>query len=233
MKIAIAEDNAAERKRTLALFHRFQEESGIQLDVTAFVDGEDLIRDYGSGFDLVFLDIEMQRMDGLTAAERLREKDRDVLLVFLTNMSGYAIRGYAVQASDYILKPLSYELFACKMREWCRRIESSRSQYVFVMDGEEQIRLSTDSIYYLEVAGHRLSYHTERGVIEVWDSLRAAEKALEGKGFAKCNQCYLVNLRHVQRLGKASVQVGPDELAISRPRRKEFLQAVANYIGGV
>lgn len=119
------------------------------------------------------------------------------------------------------------------MREWCRRIESSRSQYVFVTAGEEQIRLSTDSIYYLEVAGHRLSYHTERGVIEVWDSLRAAEKALEGKGFAKCNQCYLVNLRHVQRLGKVSVQVGPDELAISRPRRKEFLQAVANYIGGV
>lgn len=233
MKIAIAEDNPAERRWTLSLFRRFQEESGVQLEVTAYADGEDLIRDYGSGFDLIFLDIEMQRMDGLTAAEKIREKDASVLLVFLTNMSGYAIRGYAVQASDYILKPISYELFAGKMREWIRRIEISRSQYVFVTDGEEQIRLSTDSIYYLEVAGHRLSYHTDRGVIEVWESLSAAEKALEGKGFAKCNQCYLVNLRHVQRINKTSVQVGPDELAISRPRRKAFLQAVANYIGGV
>ena len=233
MKIAIAEDNPAERKWTLSLFHRFQEESGIQLEVTAYADGEDLLRDYSSGFDLVFLDIEMQRMDGLTTAEKIREKDASVLLVFLTNMSGYAIRGYAVQASDYILKPISYELFAGKMREWIRRIENNRSQYVFVTDGEEQIRLSTDSIYYVEVAGHRLSYHTDRGVIEVWETLRAAEKALEGKGFAKCNQCYLVNLRHVQRINKATVQVGPDELAVSRPRRKAFLQAVANYIGDV
>ena len=232
MRIAVVEDEQITRAKTVEYFRRFQAENNLEIFIEEFSDGSELIAGYSPRFDLIFLDIEMKKMNGLTAAGKIREKDEHVLLVFLTHMSGYAIRGYAVQASDYILKPLSYELFSCKMKEWLRRINRDRTQSVLIANGEEMLKLSTDQIYYLEIIGHRLVYHTDQGDIEVWGKLKSAEEELTGKGFAMCNKCYLVNLHHVQRISKNQVQIGPDSLIISRPRKKAFLQAVTNYIGG-
>ena len=233
MRVAIVEDDGETRAVTAEYFRRFQRENGTVIDVEEYADGRELIDRYSPRFDLIFLDIEMRTLNGMHTAEKIRETDERVMLVFLTHMSGYAIRGYAVQASDYILKPLSYDLFAVKMQEWIRRIERSRGKNIMIAAGEETIQLSTDRIYYLEVMGHRLIYHTDQGKIEVWGKLKDAAEALAGKGFALCNQCYLVNLLHVQRISGNLVQVGPDSLAISRPRRKDFLQAVTDYIGGM
>ena len=168
MHVAVVEDDASTRAKTVEYFRRFQEENHLEISVEDFSDGKELMRAYTPRFDLIFLDIEMKEMNGMTAAHKIREKDERVLLVFLTHMSGYAIRGYAVQESDYILKPLSYELFSCKMKEWLRRIEYTQKQNVLVVSGEETIKLSTDQIYYLEVVSHRLIYHTDQGNIEVW-----------------------------------------------------------------
>ena len=233
MRVAVVEDDQATRAKTVDYFRRFQSDNNMTFETEEYADGRDLINNYSPRFDLIFLDIEMKDMNGLKTAERIRETDEKVLLVFLTHMSGYAIRGYAVQASDYILKPLSYELFAGKMKEWTRRIERSREKSTLIGNGEEKIKLSTDHIYYVEIISHRLIYHTDQGDIEVWGKLKTAEEELAGKGFAMCNKCYLVNLRHVQRITKNQVQVGPDNLIISRPRKKDFLQAVADYIGGM
>lgn len=233
MRVAIVEDDGETRAVTAEYFHRFQRENGTVIDVEEYADGRELIDRYSPRFDLIFLDIEMRTLNGMHTAEKIRETDERVMLVFLTHMSGYAIRGYAVQASDYILKPLSYDLFAVKMQEWIRRIERSRGKNIMIAAGEETIQMSTDRIYYLEVMGHRLIYHTDQGKVEVWGKLKDAAEALAGKGFALCNQCYLVNLLHVQRISGNLVQVGPDSLAISRPRRKDFLQAVTDYIGGM
>ena len=233
MHVAVVEDDASTRAKTVEYFRRFQEENHLEISVEDFSDGKELMRAYTPRFDLIFLDIEMKEMNGMTAAHKIREKDERVLLVFLTHMSGYAIRGYSVQASDYILKPLSYELFSCKMKEWLRRIEYTQKQNVLVVSGEETIKLSTDQIYYLEVVSHRLIYHTDQGNIEVWGKLKTAEEELAGKGFAMCNKCYLVNLKHVQRVAKNTVQVGADSLIISRPRKKQFMKAMTDYIGGI
>ena len=175
----------------------------------------------------------MGEMNGITVAKKIREKDQQTLLVFLTHISSYAIQGYAVQASDYILKPLSYELFSSKMKEWVRRAEKNRIGSILIASGGENRKVPVDEIYYLETAGHRLIYHTENGSIEVWGRLRDAQETLAGRGFALCNKCYLVNLRHVERINGNTVTVGPEELLISRPRKQEFLQAVSDYIGGV
>jgi DNA-binding LytR/AlgR family response regulator len=233
MRVAVVEDDQLTRAKTVEYFRRFQVEYNTVIEIEEFSDGRELISGYSPRFDLIILDIEMKDLNGMKTAEKIRETDMRVLIVFLTHMSGYAIRGYAVQASDYILKPLSYELFAGKMKEWIRRIEHSREKSTLIVSGEETIKLSTDHIYYLEVIGHRLIYHTDQGEIEVWGKLKTAEEELAGKGFAMCNKCYLVNLKHVQKITKNQVLVGPDSLIISRPRKKDFLQALTDYIGSI
>ncbi len=233
MRVAIVEDDRATRVKTAELFRRFQQENKIAIEIEEFSDGRELMDGYSPRFDLIFLDIEMKDMNGMKAARKIRETDEKVLLVFLTHMSMYAIHGYAVQASDYILKPLPYELFAGKMKEWVRRIERSRESSTVIGSGEEKIKISTDHIYYVEIVSNRLIYHTDQGNMEVWGKLKTVDEELSGKGFSMCNKCYLVNLRHVQKISGNTVQVGPDSLIISRPRKKDFMQALAGYIGGI
>ena len=231
MRIAVVEDDKATREKTVEYIRRFRQENSLEISVEEFADGRELIGGYTRRYDLIFLDIEMRELNGMAAAEKIRKVDEQVLLVFLTNMSGYAIRGYAVRAADYILKPLTYELFSVRMKEWTGRIARRKKNSVLIARGEETICLSTDQIYYLEIISHRLIYHTDHGNIEVWGKLKDAEEELAGKGFSMCNKCYLVNLQYVQKVTKNEVQVGQDSLIISRPRKKEFMQALARYIG--
>ena len=92
--------------------------------------------------------------------------------------------------------------------------------------------LNTEDIYWLETRDRMLHYHTSTGVWSVRSSLQNAEKQLAPYHFAKCNQCYLVNLRYVRAVQNDMVQVGEDRLEISRRQRAAFLAAVAAYVGG-
>ena len=104
-KIAVVEDNDAMRAQLCGFIAQYAQESGHQLDVTAFSDGAQLVEPYRPGFDIIFLDIEMPKLGGMPTAERIRRQDPDVVLVFVTNMAQYAIRGYEVDALDFVLKP--------------------------------------------------------------------------------------------------------------------------------
>lgn len=92
--------------------------------------------------------------------------------------------------------------------------------------------LSTGDIYYLETHDRLLWYHTTKGEFSVRASLASAEKQLAQYHFSRCNQCYLVNLRHVTGVQNDFVQIGQEQLEISRRQRVAFLAAVAAYVGG-
>ena len=107
MRIAIVEDDLQERERIAALTGKYFDERGKAYHIQAFSDGDELLEDYRTGWDLILLDIRMARLDGMTTAEMIRQMDRDVLLVFVTNMAHYAIKGYGVRALDFLLKPVN------------------------------------------------------------------------------------------------------------------------------
>ena len=107
-KIAVVEDNTAVREELCGFIAKYAQESGRKLDVTPFADGSQIVEPYRPGFDIIFLDIEMPRLGGMPTAERIRQLDPEVVLIFVTNMAQYAIRGYEVDALDFVLKPVSY-----------------------------------------------------------------------------------------------------------------------------
>ena len=122
-KIAVVEDNDAMREQLCGFIAQYARESGRQLDVTAFADGAEIVDPYRPGFDIIFLDIEMPTLGGMPTAERIRQVDPDVVLVFVTNMAQYAIRGYEVDALDFVLKPVSYYQFSTKLERALQRIQ--------------------------------------------------------------------------------------------------------------
>lgn len=233
IRIAIVEDETEEREQLVSYVTRYTRQYGIEFAVSQFGDGDEILEHYRPVYDIIFLDVEMKRLDGMETAARIRTMDDDVLLIFITNMAQYAIRGYAVGALDYVLKPVPYFAFSQQLQKAVGQLKKKEKHYLAVpVDGGLR-RVDTASIYYIESDGHRVRFYTENGEISCTGTLKTFEEKLENRPFARCNSCYLVNLAQVQGVQQNDAEVGPYTVQISRPRRKAFLAALADHIGGV
>ena len=232
LRIAIVEDDPAHANKLCLFLERYQQEQGIELDFTVLPDGMAIVQDYRNEWDIIFLDIEMPYLDGMSAAREIRAKDAAVVLIFITNMSHYAINGYEVEALGYMLKPITYEQFFMKIQKAVSVAKLREQQQVIVTTREELIRLRADEILYVEVVNHHIHIHTLTDEIVVFDSLKNFELCLPAKGFVRCGQSYIVNLRHMKKVMVTSVLIDRYEIPISRMCRKDFLKAVSDYIGG-
>lgn len=234
LHIAIVEDNPGQARLLQEYLERFFAEVGQDAELTHFSSGDTLLNDYRPVWDILLMDIELPGRDGMSVAARIRELDQRVVLIFITQMAQYAIRGYEVNALDYVLKPVSYYAFTLKLNKALRVLRERQSKQI-MLQGENGLQvLSTDQLYYVEVWGHKLCYHTSLGDFTATGArtLQEVEDELGGLGFLRCNQSCLVNFRYVQRIGKDEVQVNDQCLAISRGRRKAFLEGMSRYLGG-
>ena len=231
-KIAIVEDQEETRESLNRFVRQYAQEQGLQVEISLITDGAEIAEHYTPGFDIIFMDVEMPRLDGFGAAEAIRAVDADVVLVFVTNMAQYAIRGYAVGALDYVLKPVPYFAFSQQLQKALGQLEKRERHYLAVAVDGGMRRLDAAEIYYLESEGHKVHFYTEKEDFVVPGTLKNYEEKLVGRAFARCNSGYLVNLAQVSGVQQDMVQVGPYTLQISRPRRKAFMAGLADYIGG-
>lgn len=174
----------------------------------------------------------MPEMDGMTAARRLRELDKTVTIIFVTNTARYAVQGYEVDALDYIVKPVDKYAFALKMQRALARVVRRKDANIVLKTNDGLECLQVSHIKYLEVEGHYVVYHTYYGDYSVYGTLSAEEKKLPASQFVKCNRNYLVNLRYVESVRDGVCVLAGDELIISRPQKKKFIQALQDYMRG-
>lgn len=232
MKIAIVEDSIQERERIAAFTKQYFDKRGVHCQLSLFADGDEILEHYSAGWDLIFLDVQMARLDGMATAERIRELDQNVFLVFVTNMAHYAIKGYAVHALDFLLKPVHYRILEQLLQQAERLLQGRRNKFITLPTEKGLSRIDVSEIYYVEVENHVLSVVTVQGVYRLRGTISSIEETLRNHDFFRCNNCYLVNLSQVSRLEPGKVVVGGHELTVSRPRQKDFMAALTCYIGG-
>lgn len=228
-QIAIVEDDDTYAKQIQDYLARYAEENTLDIRVDRFPNGMDFVENYKARWDLILMDIEMPYMNGMTAAHKIREKDDSVLLIFITNMAQYAIQGYEVNALDYVLKPVNYYAFAMKLRRVFSILNQRVTKAATVMDSAGNTRrVLLSEIQYIEVVDHQLIYHKSDETFHTFGSLKKLEQEY-GDDFSRCNHCYLINLRYVDGFSGDDVIVAGRPLKISRARKKEFQQRVADY----
>lgn len=232
LRIAIVEDDPAAMAQLQQFLAQYQSERGISATVSIFHDGSELLEDYRPIYDIIFLDIEMPRTDGMTAAETIRQTDRNVVIVFITNMAQYAIQGYSVGALDFVLKPVTYYTFSIKLDRAVQLVNRRSPEQLMLTLPDGVFRLDTRQIYYVEIQDRHLYYHTDQGVYTLRGSMKEAESQLADRHFVRCNHWYLVNLYHVTAVKKDVAVVAGHELEISRRARASFMTALTNYVGG-
>jgi DNA-binding LytR/AlgR family response regulator len=233
IRIGVVDDDPANRRDLLHHLSLYSEEHGVQFQVTEFGDGSELVDRYRPEYDILLLDVQMPQLDGLAAARQIREVDSDVIIIFVTNMAQYAIKGYEVDALSYLVKPVPYFAFAQEMGRSLARLKRQQGDSIVLTVGGTMTRVPISDIIYVESVKHRITVHTLNGQYSFSGTLKAMDQELGNRAFFRSNSCYIVNLQHVTRVEQQTcVMTGGDELQVSRPRRRAFLEALTDYVGG-
>ncbi|WP_206188187.1 LytTR family DNA-binding domain-containing protein [Sanguibacter sp. HDW7] len=232
IRIGIVEDDDASASLLAGHLRRYEDEHDESFAVTRFVDGAAVVEGYRPDFDILLLDIEMPRLDGFSAAEQIRAADPDVVIIFITNMTQYALKGYEVDALSYVVKPVPYFAFAQEIKRSIARLRRRSVDYLMLQIDGGIVRVPTTDIVFLESAKHRTLVHTVDGIHSVVAPLKSLEAQLDPRHFFRSNSGYVVNLRHVLGVsGNSSLHVGGHDLLVSRARKKDFLAALTDYLG--
>ena len=232
--IALVEDEPEAADVLAAFIARYADEKGLELTVTRFGNAMDFEMTH-QHFDLVFMDIQMPGINGMEAAQLMRTYDSETPIIFVTNLAQYAVKGYEVDALDFIVKPVTYFNFRMRMDKAMRRIRrnGSRSIAIGTRDGMRVVALS--DIEYVEVSKHDLSYHLvgEEEPFVVYGSLVAFEQEVEGGPFVRISNSCLVNMNRIRAIrGGELVMHGGKVLYFSRSRKREAVATITGFLGG-
>lgn len=232
-RIAVVEDEQQYRDEVCQYIEQYTTEHQLKFDVTTYTDGQEIVDDVQKHYDIIFFDIEMTQLNGMDAAKVIRERDVNVVMVFITNMAQYAIEGYEVGALDFVLKPIDYYGFSFRLARALGRVQKKQGNLEFAINTPGGIKkLNSNDIYYIEIENRFLVYHTAEGDFSQRGTLQSAEEMFQNYHFVKCNHWYLVNLKYVTEIEENIVHVAGSRLEISRRNRAHFLKEVTEYIGG-
>ena len=233
MKIVIVEDEKQQQKLLASYISKALDEKKIPCEVKIYSDAETFLNEYEKGTSIVFMDIELPGINGMHASKRLREMDNEAILIFVTNMVQYAIRGYSVDAIDYVLKPIQYNRFYSLMMKVSRVISLNQEKELVLKTSSGVKKVSLSTLLYIQITDHLLIYKTDSEEYEVWGSLANAEKELPGEMFCRCNNSTIINLKQVTSFDKECVYLTKKKIAVtvSRSRRKGVLQLLNAQMG--
>ena len=212
MKIAVCDDSREDRDVLRALL----EACGHEFEIREYGSGAELYADMGYVREcgIVFLDINMEGMDGLEAAGRIKAECPKVHIVLVTAYVNYALDGYKVKASRFLLKDdLEQTLPEC-VEDILR--EERVVEFGFV---EGNVRLRVDDIIYIETSKHKNVFCTAGETYSIYKKMDELEAELAGMGFVRIHQSFLINMRYIGKLGSyvINILVNSEEAYISKP----------------
>lgn len=230
--ISIVEDNENDQKELINALNIFSKNENVDFDISTFLSAEAFLSNQKRKSDLIFIDIELDRLTGLDLAKRIRELDKEVIIIFCTNVASLAIKGYDYDAMDYFIKPVSYEVLYPRMKKVIKKLSSPKlSITITINDGFKVIKI--DDLFYIESFGHDIIYHCKDGNYKTKErkSMKMLEKELSLYSFARCNVSYLVNLKYLSVVnGNDLILTNNEKLTISRREKKDFVDAFFKYL---
>ena len=231
MRIAVCDDEEKFRNQARDMVDKLA--GSLDVVVDAYSDGNQLLAAFDKKpYDVLFLDIEMPAMDGITLAKKLRERSDSIYIVFLTGHVEYALEGYEVNALRYLTKPVQEE----KLREVLRFVmdqNTSKKQLMIKEDGEELL-LNIADIVYFEAQNQYVMIYTTEGEHLVRYNIGDFEEQLKADGFFRVHRGYLISLAKVKKLVKSEVLMdggnGEVSVPVSRSNVKPLKEALYAYV---
>ena len=229
MDIAVVDDEKAIREHICGLVEERQPESRIE----AYATGGELLAS-GKRFDIVFLDIQMEGMNGIEAARSLREKQGDTVLVFITGIKDYVFDAFDLYAFQYLLKPIDERKFAEVLERAVRESAKKKERRVLFIKSRN-LTLDQSEILYIESRAKKVEIHTVRQTIEIYAAMDELEGQL-GENFYRCHRAYIVNMDCITEYdGESITLTNGDRVYLTKKKYGEFVKAYMWHLqnGGV
>ncbi len=201
--ISLCDDDSKQVAYLRELLARWSADKPFAIHINEYESAEEFLFDYPDNpCSLLLLDIEMRGINGMELAKKLREKNDMLPIIFITGYSEYISDGYDVEALHYLLKPLNEEKLFAVLDKYIRR-HSVKSEEILVTSADGSAHISADSISYIEAFGRKTQIHLSDNT--VIDCNMGIGKFEDIRGFIHSHRSYIVNLRYVRSIGKASV----------------------------
>lgn len=226
LNIAVCDDDAIICRRIKKLLQ--ERDRNYSIDV--YGSGQELIESEKE-YDIIFLDIEMKEMDGLTTAKMLRNKDREDCIIFLTSHTEYMPDAFKVRAFRFLNKPIQIQQFTEAITEAEKDILENEEIAVSSKEGKKLL-INQKDVVYIEALGDDTCLYTIKEKIITGKYLRQWEEILDSSQFSKIHRSYFLGLRYVKKINKLDVLLNIDEISlpVSRRRRTELQENYAQYV---
>ena len=226
LSIAVCDDEVIECCNMEKRIKRVMEEMKIPCIIRQFRSGGELLQTLES-FDIVFLDIIMQEMDGMKTAQLFRRKAFDKILIFVSSSREYVFEAYDVEAFQYLLKPVEDRKLKNVLQKAVQKTERRSQEFIIVSRERQKKKLFLDDIYYFEIKGRVVDVHGPEGIFTYYEQIGELENKLQDKGFFRCHKSYLINLKYVDGYNRQeAILENGERIVIAKRRYEDFCQEV-------
>lgn len=239
INIAVCDDDLVFASKVETILYDIAKQKLIDIAVEVFSDGSELWKHISSGetFELLYLDIEMMKLNGIDLAKKVRENDTNVIIIYISNYENYFIELFEVEPFRFIKKPVDEKIFIGYFNKAYERILQNEAyfEYKFNKIPHKTHKILTKNIMYFESCGRLILIRNKNESGKFYGKLNAVEKQLQnGKiPFLRIHQSYLVNYRFVREISFAKVVLTNNtELQISEDRQKEIRAKYNELLGG-
>ncbi len=232
MKIAICDRDVYNVEKLIGILIKYNREFR-EIEIFTYVSGEELMYAYlkkGLRFDMVFLDVLLEKMNGIETARKILEIDSSVLFFFVTQSMDFALEGYEVRAFRYILKPFTEERikkdFGCAVKE----LFKNDKRYA-VQTKAKLVHINVEDLLYLESVKRQVFATTVHEKIAFYSKLQIEEERLKAFSFVRVHQGFLVNMAYISTIVEGNIILkNGSHIPISKSRKKSTLTSFTKYL---
>ena len=231
--IVICDDEQPFIDQLKSLLERYEKETGKTFAYHIFRDGSELIADYRPEYDLIFMDIRMEKLDGLKTAEELRRMDSTVGLMFVTSLPPYVWKGYEFGAFNYLLKPLKYGRLKMELDRFFTHYQGKEEPSLSFSNENGKYKVLYKNLRYAETQKRNVLLHFDDQEQVIYKNMKEIASLLETqRQFARCHASFIVNMAYVKSVENLeAVLTTGERVPISQPKRKEFMAKLADFWG--
>lgn len=228
-RVAVCDDN----KRVTEVVSRLVQEWNDEIKVECFSSGEELLADYRE-YQAVFLDIDMEGIDGIETGKRIRSKDKQVKIVYLTAYRDYVAGAFGVHAFQYLLKPVKRDEIHQVLSDIFAYMKETENKVVLDFQTVKgMLCIPVSEIYYFEYLDRRVYIVTADERYVMVEKIGNVAEKMKSYGFSVPHQSFVVNMQHVKNVltGRVLLDNGA-EIPLAQKKQKEWKKELISWLSG-
>ncbi|GAA0864967.1 LytTR family DNA-binding domain-containing protein [Paraclostridium tenue] len=233
IQIVLCEDQIQHQKTIEKFLQKILGENNTEYNLRIYKSGEELLNDYPKNVDIFILDIQMEKINGMDVARKIREIDKNKPeIIFTTSLVEYIQEGYEVRAYRYLLKPIKYENLKKHILSCIDEVINKKDKFILIENKNETYKIKIEEITYIEIQRKDMSIHTESKIYKTKMTMDKIEKELKNYNFYRCHKSFLVNIDYVENIKQyVAILDNKEEVLVSRHRFKDFKHKFLSSLG--